>query len=942
MVPALPSSFSWYKNRRILLTLLGLSISLSITTSLFTFIDSYSLVVWDSETDVGPAAIVVTGDDVDQRTADILSVAGVTRVASLTRSSVYAAYKGVNPPSDSVADSEGSLRVTRIAYGGYEPPPPESFVIAASLSEGFTVLFPTILHCIQGRFPEMSTEVAVVDWLASGFGVSLNGTLALVKRNPASETLHRIVGIYTQPQNSSRYRQYYTIGDVVVTPDMLGTDQLEIYAYVDVDRSPLSPLGTSSSLSYLAGIDESIRRLDPAYTSTSSGSQYSVSNGLAQGIQRYMSWTRGQHATVALRTSGYLALQLIGTMTAVSYNVTRKRNDSAVLSARGASRWQLAMRVHSELLILSTISVLPALVLGLVFSRLGMSSSSYLQLDFAMILEAPLLLSSDSLVQIIGVALAVPALIAVSMSGASAAKRSVGMRAGRLSRIVAVIGLIRWEVIAIAGSLLVVGALGGMADAISQQTLLSSALVIAPFVFYGGAASLLVKGMRAFSVRFLPMHTHRASTSPARIGFKRAGHDARPLGLAIAALALALSLVWTASLNQTTLPNTTLAQTRFAIGGDAAFKLDHTLSQLWGSFEANVTSSGMVRNATIISIETLYLSTSILSSTPFVGVDAEEYGNVGFNHLGIPIDESSLQESLVRLSQNETGAVVTSDICERYGLDIGDSLKGFLISGIDYKTFTFNIVDIVENLPDVRVTSSGYEPPSSSGIGKGRVWVNIDYLSTLFDLESTAVNFLCVRLTTGSEGLQLVSELTRIGGAIVYDVTGYALAWSEMVALLNNRDFRTDRAADTMLMVPALLVFCSAIGICSAGIYPEWQRESALLRSIGAETSALRRLDAWELLGLGSAVILLSLATTPVITVSTLIVSAGTYGAVSSHFPVTYLMSLSVPVTLVATCLCMGIASSLFMKMRGRAHVAVLAASLDAAWTRVPSLGGDM
>jgi hypothetical protein len=547
---------AFHSLRRRGVTLLCFLLASTMAMGITVYVDSYSVHEWDRNLDVGEVALRVSGNNVDRYTSDIRAIAGVTK-AELLEYGYGHLWREAN-------ESAGIEEV--YTWGNLLTP-----------SEDLLETFPNYIQLIRGRMPQNTSEIAAINSLSTYYDVQLGDELILDHGD--STTNVTVVGFYQHggEGDSPYYWQYYSIAIVVsgfLVPSDSSADIL-----VDVDRTVLTAFNPTGSLSHMNDIDSAIRALDPNYDPIYRPySDLYVQDYLASGISAYISWVQGTRITEMLRSSSVLLLVVLVTFLAIRYNVNERRYEESILTSRGASKGDLEKIVTREVFELSIVSTLFGILLGILFSRIAISATSYFSFSMNLLLTEPMLVSLDSLAIAAIVGLALPMLTLGGYRAVYSTKKNVEAERGKIAKLAKGLNLIRWDVfiVAIAGLLLLALLTGG--SAVTSDPLLSIIMPLVPLPLFLGVASLSMKALRR-GANWISRRMRRVvGQIPSSIGIRRVGKEASSAGAAAMVLVLAICLSWNCAIIDASLPVTAQDQARLAVGADLTFMNGTTLT----------------------------------------------------------------------------------------------------------------------------------------------------------------------------------------------------------------------------------------------------------------------------------------------------------------------------------------------------------------------------
>ncbi len=924
---AIPVGYeAFHSLRRKVVTLICFVLASTMAIGITVYVDSYSMHEWDKNLDVGDVAIRVTGESVRYYIDDIASLQGVTKSADITTG-----YGSI----DHYMNLTGILE-QRSMWGQFLSPDDE-----------FLETFPDYITLTAGRFPENSSEISIVESLRIYFELQIGDTVN-VESGAYYENL-TIVGIYKHAEgyDSPYYWDYESIA--IVYPSIVSAYDEAIEIFVDVDRTKLSAFNPTASLQYLNRIDESIRQLDPSYGSSGYYSSIRVNDRLASGISNYIYWVQTLRIGEMLRSTGVLLLLFLVTFLAIRYNVNERRYEESILLSRGASPSDLEKVVTREVFIMSLLSCVLGIPLGIILSRVAISASGYFTFNPGMVLTEPLMVSIESLIITVIVSIALPMLTLFAYRTIYSTKKSVDEHRGKIARLSRGLGLVKWDLLVVLiSSLLLLAVLSGGLAAISNP-ILSLLMPIIPFPLFLGVASLSMKALKR-GANFLSRIMRRVvGEIPSSIGIRRIGKEASSAGAAVMVLVLAICLSWNSAIIDASLPVTARNQARLDIGSDLTFSLDEYSFAQWNDFISNVTNHRMVESGTLVSQKIMSLTADYGGACRFMGVNPTEYLKVGYDYLGNRLNESSISDIISLLASTSDGAIITEDIAAAYNFVEGDILRASTLDD-DADTLAFRIIGIVDALPQMPEGGSIWGPVYyddyyyyySYRVGSTAVLINRDFLGAKFDLVTETSNFYCVGLKPNSNGTVVAEEVISQGGSDVILSDNWDAVSLRVDEYVGNIEYKMERAIDTMLTVLTVGTIIGAFLIYSVEGVRSRRREISLLRSVGASRSMIIKSQAAEMLVLLLFSILLLLGYSPLF-LSTSITSASTsYSSwyrvyPVSVFPVIPWFNIIVVLSFFIACVSMFILVIAAISSRIN-----LASTLNTAWAEAGPYGGDI
>ncbi|MGY5878950.1 MAG: ABC transporter permease [Candidatus Thorarchaeota archaeon] len=925
---AVPAGYeAFHSLRRKIITLICILLASSMAIGITVYVDSYSVHEWNKNLDVGDIAISMHGENIDHYADDIQDIAGVTKAASLRS-------------GDGSIIIEGG-EYTDYIYGNLLTPDTE-----------FLETFPNYINIEQGRVPVDADEVAVINSLHVYFEMELSDTIILNSEdNPYNVT---IVGFYTHGgEADSPY--YWSFNSIAIVYPSLVTDYSErTDIYIDVDRTPLTPFNPSSSLQYLTGIDEAIRRLDPNYNPGSSYyyQQFHVQNRLSSAIAAYIMWVQMVRITEMLRVSSIFFLLILVNFLAIRHNVNERRYEESMLISRGAAKGDLEKITTREIFILSLLACIIGIPLGLLLSRVAISATGFFSFNVLLLISEPILISLDSLIISIIVTIALPLITLGGYRALYSTKKNVDEDKGKLSKLSRGLGLIRWDlmIVGISGLFLFAMITGGTAA--TTNPILALIRPFIPLPLFLGVSSLAMKALKWGANGLSKAMRRIVGDIPASIGIRRVGKGSSSAGAAAMILVLAICLSWNSAIIDASMPITAQNQSRLSVGSDLTFALNELEVDNWDGFITNVTNHELVEKGTIVSESYLFLSAGYEGGVDVISVNPREYKDIGYDYLGNPLNESDLSSVLDNLEDTPDGAIVTKDIADAYEFEVGDILRASTLEE-GAVPLTFRILGITDALPEVpsrydyypQYYNDIYYSPfgyPSRIIGTDRILVNREYLGSQLTLLNTSMNYFCVRTTPSANATIITEDVFEVGG----DIAVYNELWEAVSQNIQNyvdqTQYKMERSLDTMLTVLTVGTIVGGFAIYAVEGVRSRRREIALLRSIGASKRTIIVSLGAEMLVLMLFSMMLLAVYAPLFLSSTINMAGGsTTGGWDLYpvpiFPVIPWQTLFVVLGffVVSVSLFIFVIAALSSRIN-------LASTLNAAWAEAGPYGGDI
>ncbi|MFW9907213.1 MAG: FtsX-like permease family protein, partial [Candidatus Thorarchaeota archaeon] len=551
------------------ITLLCFVLANVIFSTFLVFLDSYSVYIWEYETNVGPATMFMQSQAELPDEAAFMQIEGIEKAALMTKS--WASLVAFPPDQNatSLASEAGDIS----ALNGPAEPSINTTVKAIEMNLDLVTDFPTIFNLTEGKWPEEPWECAFAEWLANLFGVELGAIVTYESGFVHEYVQFRLVGIYSHPETDNRNQGYYVLGDTIVMPQYVSDRERTYYAYLKVKNLVLHPNLVSNALATLSEIEEDIRFLDPQYR-LFHHTTFTLDDILGKGIQRYLVWISKTGIDQLIRSQVAIFVGIILTALTVRFNVKNQEDRIDLLTSRGASTNQTNILVVREIILLSLGSMLFALPLGLAISRVGLLAQGFFVFSAASIIETPVLVTIGTVLMAFAFSLVLPLVVFGSIKLQSRNTKLEGIENVKLAKLVRAIRLIRWDAAVVLISLGLTLGLWEIGSRLNNAPLLYSAIYILPVLMMIGLASLITRGMN-FGSLVLSKRLHRILPKMSlEIGARRTGFDSKTSGFTILIFALVCSLAWNGVIVNSSLPHTALAHARFAIGGDVTFRLD--------------------------------------------------------------------------------------------------------------------------------------------------------------------------------------------------------------------------------------------------------------------------------------------------------------------------------------------------------------------------------
>lgn len=841
---------SW---RRKCLTVICLLLASAVAMGTSVYVDSYSIHEWSRVTDIGPISVSVSPgtSEIESKLDEIRNIDGIERAFP-------------------IAFVEGRL-------GGLSQ---HEFHVdeIASMDLEYYEGFPSVFQIQTGRFPKNASEIVVAEHIAAEIDLHVDDRVNCTRGvGPlaVSDNL-RVVGLFDIGRelveaHLSPIHIHCTIG--IVVPELLIGLEPEVIVHADIDRTPLTPFNAQGSLLYVRTIEVRIKEVD---------SQYTVRNSLAYSISNYMDWQASARLKQLLRAGGLILLIILLDFLAVRHNFNERRYERNMLLARGASRTDADMIIIRELGILSAAGTVIGMLIGVLLSRLALSSIGYFRFDTGLFFSEPFLITLESLVLSGIVGFLVPFFALGGYFLIFRIEEPVLRGRGGLAKLVIGLRLIRWDLLVLGLSSLTIMLLYSLGIQALVNPYLSTVLSVLPLVLFVAVSSLTIKALRLGSLRISKAFERAIGKLPARIGIRRVGKSASSAAPVVVVLVLAISLAWNMTVMAASLPETKMNHARFAFGGDVSFHMDSYYAQHWKAFFENVSSHPMTEHMALVSATDVFLSAEYEGRVSLVAINPLEYSHVGYDYTGSLLNESSIMSELLRYLDSSTpGVIITNDIAQEYRFSVGDTLRASLtIAENETQILVYSVVGIVAGLSDASEKRTDSAMPNE--FAKRVIWVNKKFLAPLLNFTESASNVLCVNTREDGNSTKMAHELVNGGGYAALEENGWVTVSGEVSNYISYADYSIDRAVDTMTTASMILIVCGGFSLYALEDLRTRKREVALIRSMGAETSHVVKIHAAELLVLVLSALILLMWFSPVLTANSLL----THPTTNFAFPI--------------------------------------------------------
>ena len=921
-----------YKNiqglRRKGVSLLCILLASAMAMGILVYVDSYSVHEWDNQLgSVGPVAMTVSGNDLQDFVNAIQNLPEVVKGHAIEFTWGNVQKIGPISPEQPWLDE---------MWGRFVSPYDDYY-------EGF----PGTFELLEGRYPENETEITVSENLVDYFHVSVGDQVNYTLNYEQREfQLLIIVGIFQQETFGDEYWYWYDTPIGIVHPSFLTDNNLEIGTEMDIeiDRSPLTPFNPYGSLSYLLGIEETIRELDPYYDPQRGYGNIWVDDSLARAVSLYMAWQMNMRIGQLMRAGAVILLVGLVLFLTIRHNVNERRYENNMLMSRGASRSDVERRITKEILWLSLIGSITGLGVGVLFSRLGLASTGFLQFNPILFFTEPFLIGIESLIISMTIGILLPFGTWMVYRTIYSTKRRVEEQEGKLQKLSRILVFVRWDFMLLILSTLFLIALLSSGPLIQYSPIFSMIIVYVPLVIFIAIGSLSIKALRRGANPISKGMTRIVGILPSMVGVRRIGKSASSAGPAVLVLVLSMSIAWTYAIIGASMPATKLNQGRLAFGGDVAFHLGSNPTPAWNNFTTNVTNHELHAASTMVSATEIRLSAGYWDNVDVLAINPDEFTQVGYDYLGNQLNESNIGPMLSTLASTPAGSIITSDIAAQYALSVGDTLRGF---GFDYEgaeeVFAFTIVGIADALSNGRFTDTGTITGDQyyyfwQEVGLNTMWVNREYLGTVLSLANSTENILCVRTYDGANSTQLVEDVLDQGGSTLISSNNWASASYEVDSFVSQTSYQIDRAVDTMLTISTSIIILGAFSIYAFEGITARKREIALIRSMGGDRSVVIKAQIAEMLILLLTGLFLLLVYGPLHIANTLL----TYRSSSYLFPVQVYMVIPWMTLMSVLLFFVGSVVIFIIVVAVLGSRVKIAESLNASWAESGPYGGDV
>ncbi|MHA1246568.1 MAG: ABC transporter permease [Candidatus Thorarchaeota archaeon] len=923
---ATPAGYeAFHSLRRKGVTFLCLVMVSTITMGILVYVDSYSVHRWDDYVNSVPVSMIVEGPMVYERDYAIAQIEGVTKAAGIRK----------------------SWAMLGLLQGGEEYR--NWGITTAALDEDTIDKFPFVLSIVQGQLPSNQSEIAlssmVADWIGIGVGSKVN--YSTYEDRELKWWVLTVVGIF-EVQNKYGAYGWYGFADAIVDEALINTEENNGMLLIDLDKSKLSPFNVDTSIAYLRKVETRIMtEIDPAYNPSQPwNSNYWNQNLLLAAVYRYSAWLTALRITEVVRNSGIMLMGALTIVLAIRFNIHDRRYESQMLIARGASESSVQFMILREVFVLSVLATVVGLGGGCALSRIGMASQGFFQLNLAALSSEPFLVSVQSILIATIIGLILPMLSIIGYLAFMSLRERAEAPTGKLAKLGRALNLVRWDVLVIILTTLLLFAIYNAGTRLIMNPLLTFfaylALTFAPLALFAATTSLYTKAIRRGSSKISSYLKGVFGVIPSSVGVRRVGKSASSAALVTMVVVLAISTAWTTTIVSASLPATKQAQARMVFGSDLTFHLRLDSWQNWTDFEKNISKYDGVEATSLVPIKTMSMSLygNIIS---FVGVDPQEFVQVGYDYLGRPLNESFLGDYVSTLASQPAGAIVTESIAQEYGLTVGDVIRASASdTNGNITVAVLSVIGIAPALPPTYMVETGTELNSwqyvYEMVGSDVIWTSRQYMDSLFNKSSYDICSLCVRLSPNTNGTALGERALNESHGILVQSTPYSSVTRELEYYIRKSDFTIDRAVDTIAVLGSTTVILAAFLLYASEDMRSRKREIALMRAMGASQNQVEKTQIAEMMMLVIGSVLFLLLFAP------LFISNALYTTRASVYLFPFTTIITVPWPMVGGILALFVLSTtLFAIVVARLSVRInLAQALNAAWTEAGPLGGEL
>lgn len=837
--------FSLSRNwQRKFLTLFCLSLASATAMGISVYVDSYSVHQWDRWTN-DPFAFKIENLQTRSVIPDIRQIDGVKRAASIIISEGFLGIPNRNGSED--------MRV-------------------AGVDSDYLDAYPEVFHIDGGIHPQNTGEVAIERGFARSMNLTFGDYVNYTGESEVPDTYPlRVVGIFNLwTSNESTVfdeTSSWYVRDVkaLVAPELLAGGAGGFEVHVDIDRTTLTPYNAAASLKYVEDIGTRIRRALPTEALTI--------GTLKIGIREYMEWRSSTKTEQIFQSSGVILMVFLLDFLAIRYNYNQRKTKFLMLQARGASEREVDRMFTTELSLLIAAGAIIGFLLGGLLSRVAISSTAYFTFNPSLFFSEPLLITIESLLFSAMVGVFIPLMTLAGFFLARSVEKPDIAQNRKLGKAIRILRRIRWDVLLLIMSGLILVSLYSLDVSILENPILSTVLSVSPLLLFIAISSLAVKGIRQGASRISSTFDGVFGKLPSSVGIRRVGRSASSGAFTAIVLVLAVSLAWNMAILDASLPRTRRNHARFAFGSDVSFHMNEQRVASWQLFFNNVTSHPMVEGTSLLSKMDVSLATGPSNHAELVALDPTEYAKVGYDHMGVPLNESTVMKDLLQdLEVSAGGAIVTASIADQYDFSVNDVVRILIEdSSQDTTTITVHIDGIVSRLSSATEGSPSRDDGWPHNLGKDVLWVDRDTLVSDVNLSTSADNVLCTRLKEIADSSEVVNELVSAGGEIVLEEDGWVTVDQEVATYVDGIKYSVSRSVDTMATVGMVLVIGGVFGLYASENLRSRKREIALLRSMGGNTADVVKTQIAELVVLTLFAMLLLIIYSPFLVIGNLL-----------------------------------------------------------------------
>ncbi len=829
----------FHSTRRKMVTGLCFFLAIGLFAGMMIYVDSYSIHKWNELVIPQPLAISVSGEISKLGFyGNIDKISGVTHTSLLHRTNClfFSPVMGKN---------------YNLTYN----------LLAPTYEKDFEH-FKSIYAFQAGGPASNSSELAIYKDLANQFHLSVNDTLTIQFYNEYYDSYDSpqnftVSGVYSFNFTLSAFTGFdyysanfeYFFGYALGHPDMVNSRFTSFEYFVDVDHSNINPLNADGAVAYLTQITFSIQKLE----SESSGSTISWStlivNFLLSEVYEYVYWLQSMRAAQITHSMATLLVAALLIFLGIRYNMNERKYQNNILLARGATIGEVNSIANREFFVLSIVSTLFAIGFGILLSRFALASTDFMQFNPKYFYAEPLLVTFTTLIYTVILGIVLPMVLVLFYYGFFQRITVDTQRPGHLAKLARIFSFIKWDILLLLLSLLLMAFLLMNQLAARSNPYLASVIPLVPLVLFLSIASLSIKFIRNTTFVMAKSFRRVFGVIPSSVGIRRIGSRASSAGPLIVVMVLAISSAWTFSTYGATFPVTKEVHARFSMGGDMAFMVNQWASGNLTQFYSNLTSHPLVDAAANITL--LYLSLSIEgTSYRFVAIDPLEFERVAYDYLGNELNASPMAPVLEKLAANPTGAIITTRASEEFGVSTGDLLKAYYRESRGYEDkislFIFNIIGVEPALANPALLRTASDDYSSYYYyyyriqGTNTIWVNKEYIDNA-NVSMMHTNMFVARTKRHANGTDIALDLLNSGGSAFVDDGNWNTVTQEVSKYTNSPDYRIGRAVDTLAVIGMILIIVGAFVVYAVEGIAIRRREIALLRSIGADRSLVVR-----------------------------------------------------------------------------------------------------